>query len=102
MIPMNREETILAWNAEVSKLKGELAEERQDHRETLEMYRNRRDAYDQIKEENKELLAALQSMTGMFGEAVTRHVMGKAFGELHQEAVKRAKAVLAKYPEVES
>lgn len=49
--------------------------------------------------QNGELREALQNMTGLFGEAVTRHQMGKAFGELHQEAVKSAKDALAKYTE---
>lgn len=47
--------------------------------------------------QNGELRDALQSMTGLFGEAVTRHQMGKGFSELHAEAVKSAKAALAKY-----
>lgn len=48
-------------------------------------------------EANLELREALQNMTGMFGEAVTRLQMGKAFGEMHQAAVKSAKDALAKY-----
>jgi hypothetical protein len=47
--------------------------------------------------QNRDLVEALQNMTGMFGEAVTRLQMGKAFGELHQAAVKSAKGALAKY-----
>lgn len=37
---------------------------------------------------------ALQNMTGLFGEASTRLAMGKAFTDLHGEAVKSAKAAL--------
>jgi hypothetical protein len=51
----------------------------------------------QADTQNRELVEALQNMTGMFGEAVTRIQMGKAFGELHQAAVKSAKDALAKY-----
>lgn len=47
--------------------------------------------------QNKELLEALQNMTGLFGEAATRLKMGKAFTDLHMEAVKIAKEALAKY-----
>jgi len=46
--------------------------------------------------QNRELTEALQNMTGLFGEAATRLQMGKAFTELHGEAVKIAKAVLEK------
>lgn len=47
--------------------------------------------------ESRELREALQNMTGMFGKAVTRIQMGKAFGEMHQAAIKSAKDALAKY-----
>jgi hypothetical protein len=56
----------------------------------------------ELKGQNGELREALENMTGLFGEAVTRHQMGKAYSDLHREAVKSAKDALAKYAEKQS
>jgi hypothetical protein len=48
----------------------------------------------------KDLHEALLNMVGFFGEAATRHSMGKTFSPTHAEVVKGAKQALAKYAAV--
>lgn len=58
---------------------------------------SRIDCADNLLSQRKELLESLQNMTGLFGEASTRHIIGKAFGDLHKEVVAGAKRLLEKY-----
>lgn len=86
---------------DVPKLIAALREALDSDAESLKLYRAARDRADAANARVQELRDALHNMIGLFGEAATKLAMGKAFTDLHAEAVKIGKETLERHSAVE-